>query len=104
MNALLFASLAANLVALIALMVLIVGREDARRLASHRLKSLVETEAALTTAEEARDDLHLDLALTREMNGSLLAEVTELRAERARRMAPLIAANAKRKADAAKAH
>jgi hypothetical protein len=57
--------------------------------------------------EDAQDNLaerDVDLALTREMNGSLLAEVTELRAERARRMAPLIAANAKRKADAAKAH
>jgi hypothetical protein len=97
MNALLFASLAANLVALIALMVLLASREAFRELASerwHEIKDLRDTLAE-------RD---VDLALTREMNGSLLAEVTELRAERARRMAPLIAANAKRKADAAKAH
>jgi hypothetical protein len=97
MNALLFASLAANLVALIAVMCLLASREAFRELASerwHEIKDLRDTLAE-------RD---VDLALTREMNGSLLAEVTELRAERARRMAPLIAANAKRKADAAKVH
>jgi hypothetical protein len=97
MNALLFASLAANLVALIALMVLLVGRETDRELVGNR-------NCEIENLKDLLAERDVDLALTREMNGSLLAEVTELRAERARRMAPLIAANAKRKADAAKAH
>jgi hypothetical protein len=97
MNALLFASLAANLVALIALMVLLVGRETDRELVGNR-------NCEIENLKDTLAERDVDLALTREMNGSLLAEVTELRAERARRMAPLIAANAKRKADAAKAH
>jgi hypothetical protein len=82
MNALLFASLAANLVALIALMVLIASREAFRELASerwHQIKGFCDTLAE-------RD---VDLALTREMNGSLLAEVTEFRAKRARANANL---------------
>jgi hypothetical protein len=83
MNALLFASLAANLVALIAVMCLLASREAFRELASERW-------------HEIKD-------IKQERNAAL-DRVHELEAMEARRMAPLIAANAKRKADAAKAH
>jgi septal ring factor EnvC (AmiA/AmiB activator) len=99
----LFASLAALLIAALAIMSLVAKLANAR--------------ADRDQAEQERDDLRdtlaerdVDLALTREMNGSLLAEVTEFRAKRGRSNANLkrgsakIAANAKRKADAAKAH
>jgi hypothetical protein len=82
MNALLFASLAANLVALIALMVLIVGRETDRELVGNR-------NCEIENLKDTLAERDVDLALTREMNGSLLAEVTEFRAKRARANANL---------------
>jgi hypothetical protein len=82
MNALLFASLAANLVALIALMVLLVGRETDRELVGNR-------NCEIENLKDLLAERDVDLALTREMNGSLLAEVTEFRAAKAKRLANL---------------
>jgi hypothetical protein len=52
-------------------------------------------------ADDALAERDFELAMSREASGTLLSENFELRAEKARRMAPLIAANAERKAKAA---
>jgi hypothetical protein len=94
----LFASLAALLIAALAIMSLVAKLANAR--------------ADRDQAEQERDDLRdtlaerdVDLALTREMNGSLLAEVTEFRANadkvRAGAMRASLASAAARKEKAA---
>jgi hypothetical protein len=86
MPAILYLSLAGNLVAICALLY------TAARLGDLRLDldDANETIADLKTAHRALGDT----------NASLLTELIELRAKDARRMAPLREANARRKADA----